>query len=479
MKKLFLGSVALVLTVLIATSLSPIKAIAASSADETSVDALKKEIARLRAENAALRKHAVQRVDARPITAPAAQSGSQAMASMPVKGPVVQPAAFPQASGYIEAYTGGAWSDNSVQNAHLPYDDLKYNGWVLGGAGRGNWWATRNISTQFDIQAEGTRYNVPSNQLVPGYSGNFSTLSYLVGGHVNWRDSEKGLLGVLGGIGDAGGNTGTLGTDNSGVRHGVIGVEGQYYWNALTLYGQAGYDSTFSMGNLAIFDNLHAWFARGTGRYFFNPNFMIEGTGQYAKGSGEYTNFVGAPDVDYDTWLWRIKAEWKPDTVPFSLFATYEGSRTNYGNNTLFLTTSERVTDNRVMGGLRLYLGQGTLLGNDRTGATLDIIDPLGVPTSPTMLFPTGQVIFVSDARLKRDIALVGRLDDGLGLYQYRYLWSDTVYVGVMAQEVALIHPDAIVRDALDDYLRVDYGRLGLRLMTLPEWDGRSKGERL
>ena len=48
-----------------------------------------------------------------------------------------------------------------------------------------------------------------------------------------------------------------------------------------------------------------------------------------------------------------------------------------------------------------------------------------------------------------------------------------------MAQEVALIHPDAVVRGVLDDYLRVDYGRLGLRLMTLPEWDARSKGERL
>jgi hypothetical protein len=49
-----------------------------------------------------------------------------------------------------------------------------------------------------------------------------------------------------------------------------------------------------------------------------------------------------------------------------------------------------------------------------------------------------------------------------------------------MAQEVALIHPDAIVRDALDDYLRVDYGRLGLKLMTLKEWDAAvGKGERL
>lgn len=84
-----------------------------------------------------------------------------------------------------------------------------------------------------------------------------------------------------------------------------------------------------------------------------------------------------------------------------------------------------------------------------------------------------------SDARLKRDIILVGRRDDGLGLYQYRYLWSDTVYVGVMAQEVALLYPDAVVRNGMDDYLRVDYGRLGLKLMTLPEWDAKNKGASL
>lgn len=76
----------------------------------------------------------------------------------------------------------------------------------------------------------------------------------------------------------------------------------------------------------------------------------------------------------------------------------------------------------------------------------------------------------ISDVRLKRDISLVARLDDGLGLYRYRYLWSDTVYVGVMAQEVALLRPDAIVHDALDNYLRVDYSRLGLKLMTHAEW---------
>jgi outer membrane immunogenic protein len=74
-----------------------------------------------------------------------------------------------------------------------------------------------------------------------------------------------------------------------------------------------------------------------------------------------------------------------------------------------------------------------------------------------------------SDVRLKRDIVLVARLEDGLGLYRYRYLWSDTVYVGVMAQEVAFVHPDAVV-EGPDGYLRVNYSRLGLKLMTEPEW---------
>ncbi len=80
----------------------------------------------------------------------------------------------------------------------------------------------------------------------------------------------------------------------------------------------------------------------------------------------------------------------------------------------------------------------------------------------------------ISDIRLKRDIALLSRLDNGLGLYRYRYLWSDQVYVGVMAQEVEKVMPVAVARGA-DGYLRVDYQRLGLRLMTWHEWTESSK----
>lgn len=48
-----------------------------------------------------------------------------------------------------------------------------------------------------------------------------------------------------------------------------------------------------------------------------------------------------------------------------------------------------------------------------------------------------------------------------------------------MAQEVAWLRPDAVVRDSLSDYLRVDYSRLGLKLMTWPQWQAAGKGERI
>jgi hypothetical protein len=76
-----------------------------------------------------------------------------------------------------------------------------------------------------------------------------------------------------------------------------------------------------------------------------------------------------------------------------------------------------------------------------------------------------------SDIRLKRDIAALGRHADGINLYRFRYLWSDTVHVGVMAQEVASARPDA-VRQGVDGYLRVDYVRLGLRMRTWEQWAG-------
>ena len=60
-------------------------------------------------------------------------------------------------------------------------------------------------------------------------------------------------------------------------------------------------------------------------------------------------------------------------------------------------------------------------------------------------------------------------LDNGIGFYRFAYNGSDQVYVGVMAQEVEAVRPDAVMRGD-DGYLRVFYGRLGLRMQTYDDW---------
>ncbi len=91
------------------------------------------------------------------------------------------------------------------------------------------------------------------------------------------------------------------------------------------------------------------------------------------------------------------------------------------------------------------------------TLATLPFLMGMGcVPVAP------------SDRRLKRDVTKVGQLSADIDLYRYRYLWSDREYVGVMAQELREVRPEAVIEGA-DGFLRVDYAALGSRLQT---WDG-------
>ena len=71
--------------------------------------------------------------------------------------------------------------------------------------------------------------------------------------------------------------------------------------------------------------------------------------------------------------------------------------------------------------------------------------------------------------RLKHDIRIIGRLDNGIGLYRFIYNGGDKVYVGVLAQEVQAVMPEAVMRGR-DGYLRVFYEKLGLRFENYDEW---------
>ena len=74
-----------------------------------------------------------------------------------------------------------------------------------------------------------------------------------------------------------------------------------------------------------------------------------------------------------------------------------------------------------------------------------------------------------SDATLKHDITLLGRLNNGLGFYRFSYNGSNQAYVGVMAQEAQTIMPEAVVRGR-DGYLEVFYDKLGLKFQTYEQW---------
>ena len=74
-----------------------------------------------------------------------------------------------------------------------------------------------------------------------------------------------------------------------------------------------------------------------------------------------------------------------------------------------------------------------------------------------------------SDIALKHDIVQLGYLANGLGYYRFSYLGSSKAYVGVIAQEVQRVTPQAVTRGS-DGYLRVYYDKLGLKLRTYSDW---------
>lgn len=61
-----------------------------------------------------------------------------------------------------------------------------------------------------------------------------------------------------------------------------------------------------------------------------------------------------------------------------------------------------------------------------------------------------------SDRRVKYDIAKVGQLDNGLNVYSFKYIGSKVSQIGLMADEVREIRPEAVVNIGGVDHVRYD-----------------------
>lgn len=63
-----------------------------------------------------------------------------------------------------------------------------------------------------------------------------------------------------------------------------------------------------------------------------------------------------------------------------------------------------------------------------------------------------------SDIRLKENIKKIGTRPDGLGVYEFDYIWGGGRNIGLMAQEVNEVYPHAV--GVVDGYFTVNYSQV-------------------
>ena len=63
-----------------------------------------------------------------------------------------------------------------------------------------------------------------------------------------------------------------------------------------------------------------------------------------------------------------------------------------------------------------------------------------------------------SDRRLKRDVRRISTRKDGLGVYSFEYVWGGGRHIGLMAQEVINVYPEAV--GSIGDFMTVNYSMI-------------------
>ena len=118
-----------------------------------------------------------------------------------------------------------------------------------------------------------------------------------------------------------------------------------------------------------------------------------------------------------------------------------------------------------LLGGLA-GLGTSTTFQNQSSGFTSSAF-PGGASPFQQAVGAVGAVApFFSDIRLKTNIKQVGKLDNGIKLYTWKWtaeakkIVGDQAEYGVLADEVQEIMPEAVSRGS-DGYLRVNYAAVG------------------
>lgn len=252
-----------------------------------------------------------------------------------------------------------------------------------------NWW-----SGDFGPNANGLHVNARGSFFAPvsgsiGFQldGSYERNAYgsgeavehagTVAGHIFTRNTT----GLFGAIAQTTLSTTTGDNSGDGDTRFFLGAEGQYFVNnAVTLYGQAAYQS-FNAGSTG-FDGA-SFTADGfsgvaQARFFAAENVMLVGKVAYEYGKLSF----GGPSTTVNSWAVAGKGVYHIHHTPVSVFAEAQYRASDFNPSGL---RSAKEHETRGLVGVKYSFTSKSLLERDRTGASLDPIEVLA--TRPAIDF--------------------------------------------------------------------------------------------
>jgi len=156
------------------------------------------------------------------------------------------------------------------------------------------------------------------------------------------------------------------------------GLEGQYFFNNLTLYGQLAYRGSHWTISPESYDG-SGYAVTARARYFVTPDWSVT-----AKAAYDFQKYdVILADLEQSTWTGGLRSDYRLPSLPVSLFGELTYARNRFEISGGFGGAEEQ-SETRIMAGFVYSFGTKTLLDRDRAGASLD---PFETPMQFPLLF--------------------------------------------------------------------------------------------
>ena len=309
-------------------------------------------------------------------------------------------------SGYGGLSSGLGTSTYSSQNCWLPscgtyrtHDSRSL--WALAGDVHVSTVFDSGLSFQFDAEGNRSFFDGLTSLYYPNIG---RVTKYGMGVHID-TTGDQYRVGEFVSIG----NSDWANTNNRLVS---AGLEGEWLFDRTTLFSQLVY--SHAVQGTFFESGLNSWYLYTGARYFLSDNLMFEadtGAGTIESASIRFP-YVGTSD-NGNILHWSAKAEYRFQGLPVSLLINYQGSYATWKSYNAYwegipcghgalayerISATTRRTGNLFMLSLHYYLGQDSLLANDRNGAGMNDYNPwygaepiteafMGNPNYGTLIF--------------------------------------------------------------------------------------------